>query len=184
MKRAIALAGVLATVAVGCGGGGSSKAAPAPAASTTAAETTTAARTTTAAEPKPPNGKRVTLHKSDYGKILADRRGRALYLFTHDGAKSRCYGDCAKAWPPLLTKGAPRARARVKQKLLGTVKRSDGRKQVTYDGHPLYGYQGDTKPGDTNGQGINGFGAPWYVLSPTGKQITTASASSGGGNGY
>ena len=171
MKRAIALAGVLATVAVGCGGGGSSKAAPAPAASTTAAETTTAARTTTAAEPKPPNGKRVTLHKSDYGKILADRRGRALYLFTHDGAKSRCYGDCAKAWPPLLTKGAPRAGARVKQKLLGTVKRSDGRKQVTYDGHPLYYYVGDHEPGQVLCQAVLEYGGYWYVVKRSGEPV-------------
>jgi predicted lipoprotein with Yx(FWY)xxD motif len=68
--------------------------------------------------------------------------------------------------------------------LLGTTPRSDGKPQVTYNGHPLYGYQGDSKAGDTNGQGINAFGAPWYVLSPSGNEITASSSSSGGGNGY
>ena len=69
--------------------------------------------------------------------------------------------------------------------MLGTTPRSDGKPQVTYDGHPLYGYQGDSKAGDTNGQGINAFGAAWYVLSPSGTAITAASSSSGGGsNGY
>jgi predicted lipoprotein with Yx(FWY)xxD motif len=68
--------------------------------------------------------------------------------------------------------------------LLGTTPRSDGKPQVTYDGHPLYGFQGDSKPGETNGQGNPGFGAPWYVLAPNGKEITASASSSGGGNGY
>jgi predicted lipoprotein with Yx(FWY)xxD motif len=55
--------------------------------------------------------------------------------------------------------------------LIGTTRRSDGRPQVTYDGHPLYGYQGDTRPGDTSGQGSTGFGAPWYVLSASGRAL-------------
>jgi predicted lipoprotein with Yx(FWY)xxD motif len=171
MKRAMALAGLLAAAAVGCGDGGSSKAAPAQAASTTTQATRTTAATTTAAKPKPPGGKRVTLHKSDYGKILADGRGRALYLFTHDDAKSRCYGACAKAWPPFLTKGAPRAGARVKQKLLGTVKRSDGRKQVTYHGHPLYYYVGDHEPGQVLCQAVLEYGGYWYVVKRSGEPV-------------
>jgi predicted lipoprotein with Yx(FWY)xxD motif len=67
--------------------------------------------------------------------------------------------------------------------LIGTTPRSDGKPQVTYNGHPLYGYQGDSNAGDTNGQGISAFGGAWYVLSATGDAVTTASSSSGG-SGY
>jgi predicted lipoprotein with Yx(FWY)xxD motif len=128
----------------------------------------------------------VSVANSGVGKILVDSQGRTLYLFAKDsGTKSTCSGGCATAWPPLRASGKPTAGGGAKASLLGTTARSDGKPQVTYDGHPLYGYQGDSKPGDTNGQGINGFGAPWYVLSPSGNEITTASASSGGGgNGY
>src|SRR3954470_15235288 len=119
------------------------------------------------------------------GKILVDSHGRALYLFQKDsGSKSACSGECATAWPPLRSGGEPTAGAGAQASLIGTTPRSDGRPQVTYAGHPLYGYQGDTKPGDTSGQGSTGFGAPWYVLSPTGNDITTASSSSGASNGY
>lgn len=167
MRLAIALAGVLAAAAVGCGEGVSSKAAPPPAPPAAASET----RTSPKPEPRPPGGKRVTLHRSAYGKILADSRGRALYLFTHDDSKSRCYGACAKAWPPLLTKGAPRAGKRVKQRLLGSVKRSDGRRQVTYHGHPLYYYVGDHEPGQVLCQAALEYGGYWYVVKRSGEPV-------------
>jgi predicted lipoprotein with Yx(FWY)xxD motif len=165
MRRAVALAAVLGVAATGCGGGGTSKAAPAPAASPAAAHGKAEPK------PKPPGGKRVTLHGSGYGRILADGRGRALYLFTRDQAKSRCQGDCAKAWPPLLTKGAPRAGARVKQMLLGTVKRSDGKRQVTYRGHPLYRYVGDREPGQVLCQAVLEYGGYWYVVERSGDPV-------------
>ena len=125
-------------------------------------------------------------NNSGLGKILVDSQGRTLYLFAKDsGTKSTCSGGCATAWPPLLASGKPTAGGGAKASLLGTTPRSNGRPQITYNGHPLYGYQGDGKAGDTNGQGINGFGAPWYVLSPTGNEISKASSSSGGSsNGY
>jgi predicted lipoprotein with Yx(FWY)xxD motif len=127
----------------------------------------------------------VSVANTGLGKILVDSQGRTLYLFVQDtGTKSTCSGGCATAWPPLRASGKPTAGSGVKASLLGTTPRSDGKPQVTYDGHPLYGYQSDSKPGDTNGQGVNGFGAPWYVVAPTGNAITTASSSSGGGNGY
>ncbi len=119
------------------------------------------------------------------GKILVDSQGRTLYLWQKDsGTKSACSGGCAVAWPPLRASGKPTAGGGAKASLLGTTARSDGKPQVTYNGHPLYGFQGDSKPGDTTGLGSTGFGAPWYVLTPTGKDITTASTSSGGSNGY
>src|SRR3954471_19463435 len=127
----------------------------------------------------------VSVANTGLGKILVDSEGRTLYLWEKDsGSKSACSGGCAAAWPPLRASGKPTAGGGAKASLLGTIPRSDGKPQVTYAGHPLYGFQGDSKPGDTTGQGSNGFGAPWYVLSPTGNDITTASSSSGANNGY
>ncbi|MFD9397131.1 hypothetical protein ACFWBB_42305 [Streptomyces sp. NPDC060000] len=106
------------------------------------------------------------------GTILVDAKGRTLYLFEADkSTQSTCNGACASAWPPLLTAGAPTAGGSAKSALLGTTKRSDGNTQVTYHGHPLYGYAGDSGPGDTNGQGLNQFGAAWYVLNVSGEKV-------------
>jgi predicted lipoprotein with Yx(FWY)xxD motif len=106
------------------------------------------------------------------GTFLVGPNGRTLYLFEKDKTKkSTCSGDCAKAWPPLLTTGKPKASGSAKASLLGTTKRSDGTTQVTYKGHPLYYFIQDKKAGQTKGQGIDGFGAEWYVLSPSGKKI-------------
>ncbi|MEV7794776.1 hypothetical protein [Streptomyces sp. NPDC087512] len=106
------------------------------------------------------------------GTILVDDKGRTLYLFLADKKnKSNCNGDCAKTWPPFLTKGKPKAGKGADEKLLDTTKRSDGNEQVTYNGHPLYHYSGDTKPGQTNGQDLNQFGAVWYVVDAKGKQV-------------
>jgi predicted lipoprotein with Yx(FWY)xxD motif len=103
---------------------------------------------------------------------LVDAKGRTLYLFEKDKtAKSTCSGACAVAWPPSTTSGKPKAGHGAKAKLLKTSKRSDGGTQVTYNGHPLYRYIGDTKAGQTNGQGINGFGAKWYMMNAGGKKI-------------
>ena len=114
----------------------------------------------------------LTAHSSRYGRILFDGRGRVLYLFARDrGGRSSCSGACAKAWPPFLTKGAPRSLSGVNGTLRGTTRRSNGTLQVTYAKHPLYYYVGDQRPGDTNGQGLNQFGAKWYVVSPAGRKI-------------
>jgi predicted lipoprotein with Yx(FWY)xxD motif len=92
-----------------------------------------------------------------------------VYLFKKDaGTKSACTGACATAWPPVLSSAAPAAGSGAKASLLGTTVRSDGQRQVTYNGHPLYLFAGDQAPGDTNGQGSTGFGAPWLALSPAG----------------
>jgi predicted lipoprotein with Yx(FWY)xxD motif len=98
--------------------------------------------------------------------------GRTLYLFEADSRnQSTCSGPCAGTWPPLTTAGRPIAGAGVKASLLGTIK--DGStKQVTYNGHPLYFYSGDTKPGETNSQNLKLFGAKWYVVSVAGAAIT------------
>jgi predicted lipoprotein with Yx(FWY)xxD motif len=106
------------------------------------------------------------------GQILVDGNGRTVYLFAADkGTTSVCYTDCAAAWPPVLTHGAPQAGAGATASLLGTTTRRDGSLQVTYNGHPLYYWIADKNPGDATGQALNNFGAPWYVLSPRGMQI-------------
>jgi predicted lipoprotein with Yx(FWY)xxD motif len=143
--------------------------------------------TATTANVKPASGSSGTVSVADtgLGKILVDSQGKTLYMFEKDsGTKSACSGGCATAWPPLRASGKPTVGSGATKSLIGTTQRSDGEPQVTYNGHPLYGYQGDSKAGDTNGQGINAFGGLWYVLSPSGEVITTSSSSSGGGSVY
>jgi predicted lipoprotein with Yx(FWY)xxD motif len=140
----------------------------------------------TTATVKPTGGSSATVSVANtgLGKALVDSQGTTLYLFEQDtGTKSTCSGGCATQWPPLRASGKPTVGGGLKASLIGTTPRSDGKPQVTYDGHPLYTYVGDNQSGDTNGQGINAFGALWYVLSPNGAAITTASSNSGS-NGY
>src|SRR5882724_1981311 len=114
---------------------------------------------------------KVAIEKSPLGRILVDSKGITLYDFVKDkGTTSVCYGACAALWPPLLTKGKPVAGPGVRASLLGTTKRKDGRLEVTYNGHPLYYFVSDRKPGHTASKGINQFGAPWWALSAAGKE--------------
>jgi predicted lipoprotein with Yx(FWY)xxD motif len=115
---------------------------------------------------------KVGVANSSLGRIIVDSNGRTLYLFEKDkNGRSACSGACAAYWPPLLSHGKPIARSGLKQLLLGTARRTNGAKQVTYAGHPLYRYAGDTNPGDTTGQGLQDFGGGWDALSPAGKKI-------------
>jgi predicted lipoprotein with Yx(FWY)xxD motif len=117
-------------------------------------------------------GAKVVVAKSRLGRILVDSKGITLYDFVKDkGTTSACYGACAALWPPLITKGKPVAGPGVRASLLGTTKRTDGKLEVTYGGHPLYYFVTDKKPGQTTGQGVNQFGGPWWVLSAAGKEI-------------
>jgi predicted lipoprotein with Yx(FWY)xxD motif len=131
----------------------------------------------------------VGLANSDLGEILVDSQGRTLYLFEKDrGTTSLCTGGCATAWPPLRASQTTAANG-TDEALLGTTTRSDGGPQVTYNGHPLYLYFLDQKPGDTNGQGVNAFGASWFAITPAGTQVSGpassgAGTSPGGGGGY
>lgn len=115
---------------------------------------------------------RVSAANSSLGKIIVDGRGRTLYLFEKDQrGRSACFGSCATYWPPLLTRGKPIAGRGLKQSLLGTTRRGNGARQVTYAGHPLYRYVLDTKSGQTNGEGLQDFGGGWDVLSAAGKKV-------------
>jgi predicted lipoprotein with Yx(FWY)xxD motif len=103
---------------------------------------------------------------------VTDATGRSLYLFEKDtGGKPTCYGTCAQGWPPLLTSGTPAAGTGAGASLLGTVKRTDGTVQVTYAGHPLYFFAGDSTTGDIKGENVHAFGADWYLVSPAGKKV-------------
>jgi predicted lipoprotein with Yx(FWY)xxD motif len=105
------------------------------------------------------------------GKFLAGSQGRAMYLFEADkSSASTCTGACAATWPPVTTASLPMAGSGVEQSLLGTTKRSDGTEQVTYHGHPLYYFAGDTA-GMAKGQGYKDFGAGWYVVNAKGSKI-------------
>ncbi len=108
------------------------------------------------------------------GKALVDSQGRTLYLFEADkGSTSMCSGACAAAWPPVTVSGAPQAGSGVSQSMLGTITRSDGSMQLTYNHHPLYYFAGDASAGQDKGQGSKAFGAGWYVVSASGAKIDT-----------
>jgi predicted lipoprotein with Yx(FWY)xxD motif len=166
MKRLLFLVPAsLVLVAAGCGGssygGGSS--------------------TTTSAA-----GKAATLAvgNSGLGKILTGANGRTLYLFEKDKSPvSTCTGGCAGVWTPFTTTGKPSAGAGVDSAKLATSKRSDGRQQVVYAGHPLYYFVSDAKTGDTKGQNLNEFGADWYAVSTAGQKVEKSSSSSGSQGG-
>jgi predicted lipoprotein with Yx(FWY)xxD motif len=126
----------------------------------------------------------ISVTSSGVGDILNDSHNRALYLFRKDiGPKSTCFGACAQNWPPVRASGKPTAGSGANASLIGTIKRSDGAPQVTYNGHPLYLYVGDNAPGAINGQGLTAFGANWYVVSPQGNQVTGKSTAAPS-NGY
>ena len=106
------------------------------------------------------------------GQVAATAQGRTLYLFKKDKhGHSACSGLCATYWPPLLTHGKPVAMKGVKRSLLGTIRRSNGTRQVTLAGRLVYRFFGDSKRGDTNGEGLTDFGAKWDALSPSGKTV-------------
>ena len=144
-------------------------------------------------------GNMIKTGTSSRGAFLTDGSGRAVYDFLADSKnKSACSGACAAAWPPVVVTGQPTAGSGVTASGLSTLTRSDGTMQATYDGRPLYYYAGDTGPGMANGQGLNGFGHLWWLLTPSGASLTgkvtisggsggtapSTSPSSGGGYGY
>ncbi|HEY6762737.1 MAG TPA: hypothetical protein VI318_24765 [Baekduia sp.] len=166
MRRLLAFAAVaapasLSLIAAGCGGGGGSGSGYGAAAAT-AASSPAAAKAT------------VSTRHTALGTVLVDGQGRTLYLFEKDHADmSACDGSCATVWPPLTAgkdAGATTGGGAVRSKLT-TIKRADGKAEITYAGHPLYTYAGDAKPGQTKGQDLDQFGARWYVLRPSGQKI-------------
>jgi predicted lipoprotein with Yx(FWY)xxD motif len=127
----------------------------------------------------------VSATSTDLGMILVDGSGRTLYLFEKDQPdQSACAGACVAAWPVDQSSGTPKAGSGVKAALLGTIKRGDGSTQVTYDHHPLYYYSGDSQAGQQNGQGVDAFGAKWFVVAPAGGAVRAATATTTANGGY
>jgi len=171
---AIAVLGASALLAAGCGGSKSTNSSTSAASSNAAAQSSSAAAGSSAANGGSTAGTTVTVkHADKLGTILAaGPEHMTVYLFEADkGAASKCAGACAGAWPPVTTTGTPVAAGGAVAADLGTTQRSDGTTQVTYKGHPLYYFVKDKDAGDSYGEGVNGFGASWYVLSAHGGKV-------------
>jgi predicted lipoprotein with Yx(FWY)xxD motif len=163
---AAACAAGIALAATACSSGSDSSSPAAAAASSATAKASSASSSSAAA---------MTIGLASAsgidGKFLVGGHGRAMYLFEADtSSASTCTGACAATWPPVTTASLPMAGSGVEQSLLGTTKRSDGTEQVTYHGHPLYYFAGDTA-GMAKGQGYKDFGAGWYVVNAKGSKI-------------
>lgn len=158
-RLVVAAASVAALLVAACGSGAQSTASASPSA---APSPSPAATGTTIA----------VASKAKVGQILVDGTGRTVYLFVADtGSVSTCYTTCAQIWPPVLTSGAPHAGTGASASLLGTTTRTDGKTEVTYAGHPLYYFVQDKEESDATGQGVDGFGGLWWVLSPSGAAV-------------
>jgi predicted lipoprotein with Yx(FWY)xxD motif len=187
LGRALTAILAIALVATACGGMDESATEPAiPAAATsapapaltapaaglppvTAPGATEPVAETTPVEPAAPKHPTLKVVASEFGRTIADDEGEALYLFDADTTtKSTCYDACAVAWPPLLAKKTPTVSSALDADLVGTTKRTDGTRQVTYNGHPLYYYVGDA-PGVIKCQNVFEYGGKWLIVKPNGK---------------
>jgi predicted lipoprotein with Yx(FWY)xxD motif len=168
MRGLLAIGAAAALLGVaGCGGDDEGS-------GTSAGETSSAAVTPPQADTVAvghSTGTKIKAAHSDYGRILFDGSDQAIYLFEKEsGPTSECYGDCATAWPPVLTKGEPQAGSGAQASLLGTTERKDGTTQVTYAQHPLYYYEGDPR-GEVFCQNVEEFGGLWLVVKPSGQPV-------------
>jgi predicted lipoprotein with Yx(FWY)xxD motif len=170
---------ISAIVVAGCGSASSTST------STAAAAQPAATSSTATSSSSESGGESIGMTKGNGGVYLTGDNGRAVYLWVADtGDKSSCSGACAKAWPPVETKGTPKAEQGVNAGDLGTIMRADGSEQVTYKSHPLYYFVADKSTGETKGQGSDSFGAKWWLVAPSGTAITTGSTSAASGGGY
>lgn len=175
LMRTVAVLTACGLLLVGCGsdpGAGPQPAAPTSSAAAPSSPQGSPSVSSTSPEKQSTSsalaGTGVKTAASDFGVILFDSAGQAIYLFDKEkSATAACYGACAEAWPPVLTKGAPKALGEVKQSLLGTTKRTDGSTQVTYGGHPLYFYAHEGK-NEVKCHNIEGFGGLWLAVTSAG----------------
>ncbi|MGN6216110.1 MAG: COG4315 family predicted lipoprotein [Solirubrobacterales bacterium] len=179
VTTALCFLAALVLLVAGCGGGSSSS-------------------TPTSSEASASGGGMTvnTAEASGLGTVLVDSEGFTVYKFAKDkGSTSSCYGACAQNWPPVTVEGKPSGEGAAASQL-GTTKRKDGSVQVTYAGHPLYTYAGDSEPGEANGNGLTFFGGKWSAMDESGEAVSGSasaeseaateetSGSSGGGYGY
>ena len=169
MRKTLVLLVAAAMALGGCGDDSEEPETAAPSADTTATQTDTAKEPEREPEPEP-KGTEIVLGDSEFGSMLFDSKRQAIYIFENDSKnKSVCYDDCAVAWPPVFTDGEPQAGKGVKQSLLGTVERRDGKLQVTYAGNPLYFYVNEG-PGEVRCHNVHLNGGLWWVVGPDGKR--------------
>ena len=167
VKVGVPLAAATLLAAACSSGGSSSSSAATPASSSPAAASSgnAAAATSTV----------ISTASSSAGPVLINGTGRAVYVWAKDAKDmSACTGACASAWPPVPATGTVTAALSAVSSDLGTITRSDGTKQVTYDGHPLYYFAGDSGSGQANGQGSDAFGAKWWLVTPAGADVTAS----------
>ncbi len=118
------------------------------------------------------SGTTISTGDSQFGEVLFDGDQGAIYYFDKEKtSESECYGDCAVAWPPVLTDGDPRSGGGAQKQLLGTTERRDGSMQVTYDGRPLY-YYVDDPPGVVLCHNVAEFGGLWLAVQPDGAAVS------------
>jgi predicted lipoprotein with Yx(FWY)xxD motif len=179
---------VACLLVVGCGSAGSaqedsaspsgasSPLSPSPTSSPAAEDSPSpsrALRSPTSSPPREPVGTKIIAASSDFGTMLYDASGQPIYLFDAETtSRPECYGECAEAWPPVLTKGKPRADGAVRADLLGTTRRNDGSTQITYAGHPLYFYAHEGKY-QVLCHNVTEFGGIWLVVKPNGKPASS-----------
>lgn len=170
MNKILTAAAAAATLALltGCGSSYNSSSSSTAASTRAASSTATTSSASTAAP-----GVVISTKQSKLGTVLAaGPKQLTVYLFEADrGGASACSAACAKVWPPVTASGAPSIAGQVEEAGLSTITRSDGTKQVTYKGHPLYFYDDDKDAEDAYGQGSKSFGAEWYALNPSGAKI-------------
>jgi predicted lipoprotein with Yx(FWY)xxD motif len=171
MFRLIAIGAAAGALALaGCGGDDDDS--DGAAADTNVATEAAAPTTTQPAEAGGGAGVTIKTSDSQFGQVLFDGDDQAIYYFDKEsGSKSECYGECAVAWPPVLTKGDPQAGSGAQAGLLGTTQRNDGTTQVTYDGHPLYYYIDDPK-GEVDCHNVNEFGGLWLAVQGNGQPVS------------
>jgi len=159
---------IAALLAVSACGGEEEQATTGAEPTRTAEPTATATRAAAEAGPAARRGTKIVLAGSEFGSMLFNAKKQAIYIFERDSKrKTVCYGECAKAWPPVYTRGAPVAGKGVRARLLGTIRRRDGRRQVTYAGKPLYFYAHEG-PGQVLCHDVNLNGGYWWVVGPSG----------------
>ena len=165
----------LGIAAAGCGGSSSSSATPASGTNASSGSSGSSGAYGYGGGGGSSSASAVTVKavSSPLGTILVDQDGKTLYLFEADSQnKSNCSGGCLTLWPPVMANGKATAGSGVTAGMIGTA---TGSSQVTYAGHPVYWFSGDTKAGDTNGEGLDDFGGEWYAISPAGKAVEPSS---------
>ena len=174
MNRLLTVAAVLAGLAfAGCGDDDDGDSPGAGAAAETTEATTTAEQAATQEPGGGQPGIPIMTASSQFGQVLFDGDDQAIYYFDKESSsESECYGECAAAWPPVLTEGGPQAGSGVKQGLLGTTERDDGTTQVTYDGRPLY-YYAHEGPNEVTCHNVDEFGGLWLAVQPNGQAVSS-----------